>query len=322
MMNSAIHDSVIGAIGVTPLVALDRLSEGLPGRVVAKLEFYGPGASVKDRVARAIIVDAEERGLLKPGGTVVELTSGNMGTGLAVVCAVRGYRMIAVMSAGNSIERRRMLLALGAEVALVPQAPGSIPGKVSGPDLELVEMRTRELVAELGAYRPDQFNNPAAVRAHEETTGIEIWEQTGGRVGAFVASVGAAGTFLGTARALKARNPLIACYPVEPATARFIAAGPVGVTNAGHKIQGTGYVMVPPLWQPELVDGFLSVSDGDAVATARRLATREGIFAGFSAGANVYAALEVAANCPPGTLVATIACDTGLKYLSTDLWLE
>lgn len=321
-MSKIIHDSVIGAIGATPLVALDRLAAGLPGRVVAKLEFYGPGASVKDRVARAVIDDAEARGILKPGGTVVELTSGNMGTGLAVVCAVRGYRMIAVMSAGNSIERRRMLEALGAEVALVPQAPGSVPGKVSGPDLDLVEIRTRELVAELGAYRPDQFNNPAAVRAHEETTGVEIWEQTNGQVGAFVASVGAAGTFLGTSRALKARNPAIACYPVEPVTARFIAAGAAGVTNPGHKIQGTGYVMVPPLWQAELVDGFLSVSDDEAVATARSLATREGIFAGFSAGANVFAALQVAATCAPGMIVATIACDTGLKYLSTDLWPE
>ncbi len=321
-MSKIIHDSVIGAIGATPLVALDRLAAGLPGRVVAKLEFYGPGASVKDRVARAVIDDAEARGVLKPGGTVVELTSGNMGTGLAVVCAVRGYRMIAVMSAGNSIERRRMLEALGAEVALVPQAPGSVPGKVSGPDLDLVEIRTRELVAELGAYRPDQFNNPAAVRAHEETTGVEIWEQTNGQVGAFVASVGAAGTFLGTSRALKARNPAIACYPVEPVTARFIAAGAAGVTNPGHKIQGTGYVMVPPLWQAELVDGFLSVSDDEAVATSRSLATREGIFAGFSAGANVFAALQVAATCAPGMIVATIACDTGLKYLSTDLWPE
>jgi cysteine synthase A len=321
-MNKTILDSVIGAIGATPLVALDRLCDGLPGRVVAKLEYYGPGGSVKDRVARAVIDDAESRGLLQPGGTVVELTSGNMGTGLAVVCAVRGYRMIAVMSTGNSIERRRMLEALGAEVALVPQAPGSVPGKVSGPDLELVEIRTRELVAELGAYRPDQFNNAAAVLAHELTTGAEFWEQTGGQVGAFVASIGAAGTFLGTARALKARNPAIACYPVEPATARFIAAGAAGVTNPGHKIQGTGYVLLPPLWQPELVDGFIAVSDDDAIATARRLATREGIFAGFSAGANVFAAMQVAATCTPGTIVATIACDTGLKYLSTDLWPE
>lgn len=321
-MNKTILDSVIGAIGATPLVALDRLCDGLPGRVVAKLEYYGPGGSVKDRVARAVIDDAESRGLLQPGGTVVELTSGNMGTGLAVVCAVRGYRMIAVMSTGNSIERRRMLEALGAEVALVPQAPGSVPGKVSGPDLELVEIRTRELVAELGAYRPDQFNNAAAVLAHELTTGAEFWEQTGGQVGAFVASIGAAGTFLGTARALKARNPAIACYPVEPATARFIADGAAGVTNPGHKIQGTGYVLLPPLWQPELVDGFIAVSDDDAIATARRLATREGIFAGFSAGANVFAAMQVAATCTPGTIVATIACDTGLKYLSTDLWPE
>ncbi len=318
--NMDVRASVVDAIGETPLVALDRLSEGLPGRVVAKLEFLGPGGSMKDRVAREVIDDAEARGLLKPGGTVVELTSGNMGAGLAVVCAVRGYRLIAVMSAGNSIERRRMLEALGAEVALVPQAPGSIPGRVSGEDLALVEVRTQELVEELGAFRPDQFKNPAAVRAHERTTGKEIWEQTGGMVGAFVASVGAGGTFIGTARALKARNPAIACYPVEPATARFLAAGAAGVTDPGHKIQGSGYVMVPPLWQPELVNGYLAVTDEEAIATARLLATREGIFAGFSAGANVHAALQVASTCAPGMIVATLACDTGLKYLSTDLW--
>lgn len=314
--------SVLDAIGRTPLVALDRMGEGLPGRVVAKLEYYSPGASVKDRVALAVIEAAEASGELRPGGTVVELTSGNMGTGLAVVCAVKGYRMIAVMSAGNSVERRRMLEALGAEVELVPQAGAPRPGQVSKEDLDLVEQRTVELVETLGAFRPNQFHNPHGVAAHEQTTGREIWEQTGGRVGAFVASIGTGGTFVGVARALKRRNPAVRCYAAEPATAPFIAGGAAAVTNTSHKIQGTGYALVPPLWQPELVDGLLRVADGAAIETARRLATREGVFGGFSGGANVAAALEVARSAAPGTLIATIVPDTGLKYLSTDLFPE
>ena len=324
MGTTTLAGSVLEAIGATPLVALDRLTSGLPGglpgRVVAKLEYYNPGSSVKDRVALAVIEAAERAGQLRPGGTVVELTSGNMGAGLAVVCAVKGYRMIAVMSAGNSVERRRQLEALGAEVELVPQAPGASAGQVSGEDLELVETRTRAIVERLGAFRPDQFNNPNAVVAHEETTGREIWEQTAGQVAAFVASIGTGGTFVGVARALKGRNPAVRCYAAEPASAPYIARGPAGVTRTSHKIQGTGYALVPPLWQPELVDGFLAVADDVAVETARKLATREGIFGGFSGGANVAAALEIARDVPPGALVATVICDTGLKYLSTDLY--
>ena len=312
--------SVLEAIGAPPLVALDRLAEGLPGRVAAKLEYYAPGGSIKDRVALAVIEAAEATGALRPGGTVVELTSGNMGTGLAVVCAVKGYRLIAVMSAGNSVERRRMLEALGAEVDLVPQAGAPRPGQVSKEDLDLVEQRTQELVRELGAFRPDQFTNPHSVAAHERTTGREIWEQTGGAVGAFVASIGTGGTFVGVARALKGRNPAIRCYAAEPATAPFIAGGPQAVTNTSHKIQGTGYALVPPLWQPELVDGFVAVIDEEAIQTARLLATREGIFGGFSGGANVAAALQLARDCAPGTLIVTVIPDTGLKYLSTDLY--
>ena len=313
---------MLDAIGGTPLVALDRLCEGLPGRVAVKLEFYGPGASVKDRVALAVVEAAERSGELRPGGTVVELTSGNMGTGLAVVCAVKGYRVIAVMSAGNSVERRRMLEALGAQVELVPQAGGPKPGQVSKEDLDLVEQRTVELVRELGAFRPNQFHNPHAVLAHEQTTGREIWEQTEGRVGAFVAAVGTAGTYVGVARALKVRSAAVRCYAVEPATAPFIAGGAAAVTNTSHKLQGTGYALVPPLWQPELVDGLLSVTDDEAIQTARLLATREGIFGGFSGGANVAAALRLARDCEPGTLIATLIPDSGLKYLSTDLYPE
>ena len=271
----AIASSVLAAIGQTPLVALDRVSEGLPGRVVAKLEYYSPGASVKDRVALAVIEAAEASGELRPGGTVVELTSGNMGIGLAIVCGIKGYRLIAVMSTGNSVERRRMLEAFGAEVELVPQAGAPRPGQVSKEDLDLVERRTLELVRDLGAFRPNQFHNPNSVAAHEQTTGREIWEQTEGRVGAFVASIGTGGTFVGVARALKARKPAVRCYAAEPATAPFIAGGPAAVTTTSHQIQGTGYSLVPPLWQPELVDGLLTVTDEAAIETARRLAARE-----------------------------------------------
>src|SRR5687767_14887510 len=200
-------DSVLGAIGETPLAVLDHLTDGLPALVALKLEYYSPGGSVKDRVALRIIEDAELDGRLRPGGTVVELTSGNMGIGLAAVCAVKGYRLVAVMSEGNSLERRRVLRALGAEVELVPQVSGGRPGQVSREDLAAVERRTAELVARLGAFRPDQFANPSAVAAHEEGTGPEIWRQSAGRVSRFVASVGTGGTFVGVARALKRAEP-------------------------------------------------------------------------------------------------------------------
>ena len=206
----------------------------------------------------------------------MELTSGNTGIGLAIVAAVRGYRFHAVMSEGNSVERRRMLRALGADVVLVPQAPGGVPGEVSGEDLELVEHRAAELTAELRAFRPDQFNNRSGFEAHEETTGPEIWEQTGGAVDAFVASIGTAGTFVGVARALKKRNPAIRCIAAEPAGTRTLAG--CEVISSHHRIQGTGYNMVPPLWAPELCDEYLGVTDEDAVRTTRLLATREGIF--------------------------------------------
>lgn len=310
--------SALEAIGGTPLVALDRLRAPEGARVAAKLEYYGPGASVKDRAALWVIEEAERSGRLEPGGTVVELTSGNMGVGLSIVCAVRGYRMIAVMSEGNSVERRQMLEALGATVELVPQAPGSVPGQVSREDLALVEERARALTEALGAFRADQFHNPACVRAHEESTGEEIWEQTEGKVGAFVAAVGTGGTFLGVARALKRHDPRIRCIAVEPATAPVIAGAPV--TSTSHKLQGTGYAAIPPLWDPSLCDGALGIADDEAVATARLLATREGIFGGFSGGANVAAAFKVAAELPRDALVVTIIPDTGLKYLSTDLY--
>ena len=313
-----IASSILETIGRTPLVALDRLGVGLPGRVLAKIEFFNPGFSIKDRIALQIIEDAERSGKLKPGGVVLELTSGNTGTGLAIVCAVKGYRMIAVMSEGNSVERRRMLEALGAEVVLVPQADGPRPGQVSREDLELVDRRATELTEQLQAFRADQFNNLSNVEAHERTTGAEIWEQTEGRVDAFVATVGTAGTFVGVARALKRRNPSIRTYAVEPASAPILAGKPIRSTN--HKIQGAGYAIIPPLWDASLCDGYVGVSDDEAIAVARDLARREGIFGGFSGGANVAAALRLAREATPGTVIVTTVNDSGLKYLSTDLY--
>ena len=318
MSTERVLPSILGTIGATPLVALDRLAEGLPGRVLAKIESTNPGGSVKDRIALRMIEEAEQAGRLRPGTPVVEVTSGNTGTGLAIVCAVRGYRLIAVMSEGNSQERRRMLRALGAEVDLVPQVGGPRPGQVSREDLEAVEARAAELVQRLGAFRPDQFGNAANARAHELGTGREIWEQTGGRVDVWVASVGTGGTFVGVARALKARDARIRCLAAEPATAPALAGGPI--TDTCHRLEGTGYARVPPLWDPSLCDGFLSVTNDEAIHTARRLATREGIFCGFSSGANVAAALQVAGTAHAGAVVVTLVADTGLKYLSTDLF--
>jgi cysteine synthase A len=315
---ASVLPSVLGAIGGTPLVALDRLAAGAPGRVLAKLENLNPGGSLKDRIALRMIEAAEREGRLRPGSTVVELTSGNTGTGLAIVCAVRGYRFIAAMSEGNSVERRRMLRALGAEVVLVPQAPGSPPGQVSGEDLALVEKWTRKLVGELGAFWPDQFANPANPDAHEEGTGEEIWEQTSGRVDLWVSTVGTGGSFLGVARALKRRNPTIRTIAVEPSTAAVLGGCPV--TNPNHRIQGIGYAEIPPQWDPSLCDGTIGIADEEAIASARLLATREGIIAGYSSGANVAAALKLAGKAQPGEVIVTLCNDTGLKYLSTDLY--
>lgn len=310
--------SVVEAIGRTPLVALDRLGQGLPGRVLLKLEYLNPGASMKDRIGRRIVESAEASGRLKPGDTIVELTSGNTGIGLAIVCAIKGYRFIAVMSEGNSPERRRMLRALGAEVVLVPQAPGGVRGQVSGVDLALVEERACELTESLGAFRADQFNNPDNALAHELTTGPEIWEDAGGRVDAFCAIVGTGGTFVGVSRALKARDPRIRSFAVEPASASVLAGQ--SVTKPSHRLQGAGYALIPPLWDPALCDGFVGIEDDEAIEVTRKLARREAIFAGPTTGANVAAALRLARDVPPGGAVVTIASDSGMKYLSGDLY--
>lgn len=319
-MRTGLAASILETIGKTPLVALDRLTAGMNGRVLAKIEFFNPGFSVKDRIALQMIVDAETRGVLKKGGRVIELTSGNTGTGLALVCAVKGYRFTAVMSEGNSRERARMMRALGAQVVLVPQVRGSRPGQVSGEDLAEVDRVTAKLALKLKAFRADQFNNVSNARAHELTTGREIWEQTGGKLDAFVSTLGTGGTFAGVTAALKKINPDIRCYAVEPAGAAYLSKG--RVTTPNHKIQGTGYALPLPLVESRWVDGFLTVSDHAAVQTARRLAKKEGIFAGFSSGANIAAALSLARCAKRGTVIVTTVNDSGLKYLSTDLYPE
>ena len=311
--------SAVEAIGCTPLVELARICRGVEGRILAKLEFLNPGCSKKDRIARQMIEDAEAAGTLQPGQTVVELTSRNTGTGLAIVCGVKGYPFVAVMSRGNSIERARMMAALGAEVILVPQLPGSTPGQVSGGDLAEVERVAQRIMAERGAFRADQFRLAGSWRAHLLGTGPEILRQCGGQLDAFCDFAGTGGSFAGCAAAFKAHRPAIRCFLVEPATASVLAGQPV--TNPNHRIQGGGYNM-PDLQflDPAHIDGYLTVSDDEAIACARRLAREEGLFAGFSSGANLAAALHLLRGPCRGATIAILLCDSGLKYLSTDLW--
>ena len=310
--------SIIEAIGNTPLVELSRLTRSLPGRVLLKLDYLNPGFSKKDRAALGIIEEAERSGTLHAGQTVVELTSGNMGTGLAIVCAVKGYRFVAVMSRGNSPERAQMMRAVGAEVVLVDQAPGSPSGQISGEDLKLVEVRAQEITRERAAFRADQFVRPGNWHAHAETTGPEIVKQAG-QVDSFCDFVGSGGTFRGCAQALRAVNPAVRCYVVEPAGAAVLAGCVAARPN--HRIQGGGYsIRDLPFLEGTQVDGYLQVTDEEAISTARRLAAEEGIFAGFSSGANVAAALKLLRSDDRDQTVVTLACDSGLKYLSTDLW--
>jgi len=313
--------SVVEAIGETPLVELARLTRETDGRILAKLDYLNPGFSKKDRIARQMIEDAEAQGRLQSGQTVVELTSGNTGTGLAMVCAVKGYRFVAVMSKGNSLERARMMRALGAEVVLVEQLPGSRPGQVSGGDLELVEKEAQRLVKERDAFHADQFHLAGNVRAHYLHTGPEIWEQAGGQIDAFCDFVGTGGSFAGCAAAFKERNQAIRCYVVEPEGAAVLAGQLL--TNPNHPIQGGGYAMPNlPLINPAYIDGYVQVTGREAIESTRQLARVEGIFAGFSSGANLAAALKLLNSELKGKTIAILMCDSGLKYLSTDLWAE
>jgi cysteine synthase A len=308
----------VEAIGNTPLIDLARLTRDVNGRILAKLEYFNPGYSKKDRIARQIIADAQASGALSTGQTVVELTSGNTGTGLAIVCGIMGYPF-AVMSRGNSIERARMMSALGAEVVLVEQLPDSVPGQVSGGDLELVEKETQRIVALRKAFRADQFRLKSNFRAHYLNTGPEIIRQAAGRIDLFCDFAGTGGSFAGCTAALKEHHPDIKCFIVEPDGAAILAGEPVTYPN--HRIQGGGYA-IPDLQmlQAEQIDGFLKITDEQAIQMARRLAKEEGIFAGFSSGANVAAAMHLLQTSYKGKTAVVLICDSGLKYLSTDLW--
>lgn len=314
----SVHPNVLGTIGATPLVALQKISEGAGGLVLLKLEYFNPGASKKDRIALQMIRTARAKGWLQPTQPVVELTSGNTGTGLAIVCTAYGHPFIAVMSEGNSVERARMMRALGAEVVLVPQCEGSRRGRVTGADLARVNERAERIVAERGAFRADQFQLESNPEAHTQGTGAELLEQTGGRIDGFVEFVGSAGTFTGIARALKKVLPSVKCFVVEPRGAAVLSGA--ALTRPDHRIQGGGYGRLLPLLDTALCDGYLQVDDERAIEIARRLAKEEGIFAGFSTGANVAAALYLLERQLCQGAIVCIAADSGMKYLSTDLF--
>lgn len=318
---NTVAPSAVDAIGNTPVVSVDRFVRhiGVSGRIFAKLDYLNPGFSKKDRIARQIIAEAEKEGRLMPRQTVVELTSGNTGTGLAIVCACKGYPFVAVMSKGNSMERARMMRALGAEVVLVEQSPGSVPGQVSGDDLALVEQETCRIVSARGAFRADQFALRANLRAHYLSTAVELLDQTCGRFDAFCDFVGSGGTFGGCAKAFKEHDPRIRCYVVEPESAAVLAGHPP--KSCGHRIQGGGYGYASlNNLPPELIDGYLQVSDREAVHAARSAALTEGIFSGISSGANLAAAAILLRDSMRGAAVVVVLSDSGLKYLSTDLW--
>lgn len=317
---SEILKDVLGAIGETKMVKLSRIADyyGVEGNIFAKLEYLNPGFSKKDRIALQMIEEAEEAGLLKKGQHVIELTSGNTGTGLAIVCAVKGYHFVACMSKGNSPERARMMRALGAEVVLVDQNPDSIKGKVSGADLALVEETTQRLTEERGAFRADQFNLIGAVNAHKFHTAEEMWRQTDGKIDVFVEYVGSGGTFQGCAQGLKEKNEKIKTILVEPANAAFYSGDEI--TDGSHKIQGGGYSMDLPLIDKNLIDEIVKITDEEATETTRDLARLEGIFAGFSSGANIRAAVKLLQTSEKGKNIVLLINDCGLKYLSTDLF--
>ncbi len=297
-------------VGHTPLVYLNRVTAGARGRVVAKLEFFNPCGSVKDRIGVAMVEAAEREGLVGPGTVIVEPTSGNTGIGLAFVCAVRGYRLILTMPESMSVERRKLLAALGAELVLTPAGEG-MAGAVR---------RAEEIVASMpGAFMPMQFRNPANPRAHRETTANEIWRDTEGAVDVVVAGVGTGGTITGIAEGIKARKPTCLVVAVEPAASPVLSGGLPG----SHRIQGIGAGFVPDVLRRDFLDEILPVTCDQAENMARRLMREEGILAGISSGAATWAAVEVARRPQmEGKLVVVILPDTGERYLSTSLFSE
>ena len=303
-----IYGNVSELIGRTPLVRLNRLTEGLGAEVVAKLEFYNPANSVKDRIGAAIIDAAERSGELQPGGTIVEATSGNTGIALAMVAAARGYTVILTMPETMSTERRVMLRAYGAKIVLTPGSEG-MAGAVA---------RAKQIIAETpNAVAANQFGNPANPATHEHTTAEEVWDDTDGRVDIFVAGIGTGGTITGVGKVLKARKPGVQIVGVEPKDSPLLTEGTAGP----HKIQGIGANFVPEVLDRDSYDEIIDVGLDDAVRVARELGTQEGILGGISSGAIIWAAMELAKRPEnAGKLIVAIVCDYGERYISTVLF--
>lgn len=302
---------ILGAIGNTSLVQLRKVVPTGAGSVLAKLEWENPTGSVKDRMALAVIARAEADGRLKPGGTVVEYTGGSTGTSLAMVCAAKGYRLRIVTSDAFSREKLDHMVALGAELTLVPSEGGRTTKKLI---LDMIET-ARAMSREPDTYWTDQLNNHDAISGYY-SLGEEIWRQTNGEIDAFVHCVGTAASSRGVATVLKRYKPSIRIVVVEPGESAVLRGGEPGP----HKIEGVGIGYTPPLWDPALVDEIIAVRTDDAKAMARRIAREEALFAGTSSGANVVAAIQVAQRLGPDAKVVTLMADSGLKYLSTDVF--
>ena len=304
-----IYSDITWTIGNTPLVRLNHMTKGLHADVVVKVEFFNPLGSVKDRIGLAMIEEAEREGKIKAGTTIVEPTSGNTGIALAGVCAARGYKLILVMPETMTIERRKLLKALGAEFILTPGTEG-MKGAISKAEQMAAEDLTLYFI-------PQQFQNPANPEVHRRTTAEEIWKDTDGKVDVIVAGVGTGGTITGIASVLKKRKPTFKAIAVEPAESPVLSGGSPGP----HRIQGIGAGFIPEVLRLGLVDEIIKVTGDNAVATARRLAKEEGILAGISSGAATYAALQIASRAEmSGKMIVVILPDTGERYLSTDLF--
>lgn len=308
-MSNPLHKDITELIGNTPLVRLNRLSKDGSATIYGKVEFFNPGGSVKDRICLNMINEAERQGKLKPGGTIVEPTSGNTGIGLALVAAVRGYKLILVMPESMSMERASLLSSYGAQLVLTPAWEG-MKGSIK---------EAESILAQNPSYfMPDQFSNPANPAIHKATTALEIWEALGGKIDAFVAAVGTGGTITGCGEVFKERKSDIKVVAVEPATSPVLSGGDPGP----HKIQGIGAGFIPKVLNRTIIDRVITVTDDEAYQTAKQLSKKEGLLVGISAGANVFAAQEVAEELGPGKNVVTILCDTGERYISIEKYFN
>ncbi len=302
-----IHKNILDTIGNTPLVSLSKLSDPKGGTVIVKMESHNPGGSVKDRIAWNMIEEAEKQGVLKPGMTIVEPTSGNTGIGLAMVAAVKGYKAVMVMPETMSIERRALMMQFGAKIVLTPGEKG-VRGAMD---------KAAELAADPNHFMPQQFRNKANPDAHRKTTAKEIIEDLNGRTLDFlVIAVGTGGTITGAGEVLKKTYPNLKIIAVEPADSPVLSGGEPGP----HKIQGIGGGFIPDVLNTGIIDDIMVVRAEDAMQTSKDLCSKEGILTGISAGANVWAALQVAGKAKQGQLILTVICDTGERYLSTDLF--